>query len=110
MDHAALPPSFGKEVGQGFQESQAFVGRNEADSPEPTFLEVPQEGGPAFAVLSASLADAEHLAVSLLADADGHENGDVPDLSAPALFQPDTVEKDVRSGMSGIRVFFMATT
>ena len=80
-------------MGQGLQESQAFVGRNEADSPEPTFLEVPQEGGPAFAVLSASLADAEHLAVSLLVDADGHQNGDVLNLAAPALFQPARLRK-----------------
>jgi hypothetical protein len=96
MHNAALPLRVRKQLRGSLYEAQARVRDDQLHASQAALLQVAQEPAPAFQVLFLAFGHSENLPVTISADADRHQHGDVPHFAGPAALQNHAVQKQVR--------------
>ncbi len=76
-------------------QSRAPVADHEPHAPRAAFDHAVKGPLPAGGILPHALDDADDLAVTILADADGDQDADVPHASAPGVLVPHAVHEHV---------------
>ena len=94
MHGAALVFCFRKDLGYRFAHPQTLVPHQQLNSVKAPLLQPDQEIPPAFTVLLHSFRGADDLTIAVLIHADGHQNADVLEFSAPVALEVDTVDVD----------------
>ena len=95
VHHAPLVSRLGKRGVDGGDQSRAPVADHEPDALQAAFDHAAKEPLPAGGILPHALGDADGLAVTILADADGDQNADVLHASAPGALVPHAVHEHV---------------
>ena len=96
MHDAALVPGVWKYLSNRFEHAKAFVTNNEFDTFKSASPEPLKEVFPAIFILFHSFGSTQNLAVSVLVDGNGHQNGNVFVLTSPIPAQIDPVHVDIR--------------
>ena len=95
MHHAPLVPRLRQHRVHRGDQSRAPVADHEPDALQSAFDHAAKELLPAGEILPHALGDADDLAVTILADADGDEDADVLHASAPGALVPHAVHEHV---------------
>ena len=86
----------GKHFAHGFQHTKALVTNHQFNPIQTTATEPLKEINPTGLVFFHALSCAKNLAVAILVDCNGYQNGYIFKLSAPVAAQVDSIHIDIR--------------
>ena len=98
VDSAPLVGGVREHLGDGAGHGGGLVAGEHSHAGEPPGLQPREEIPPALGGFREALDGADHLAVAVVVDADGHHHGHVLEGAAPRALQVDAVDEDVGVG------------